>query len=364
MPSTFEFMNNPIIPSQHPAVNDPLNPLQTQQRVQNNLSKMQPVKTPVYKDPDPDDVVVGGFSFTVKDDKDTSSNLPTPLESDRTGHRGRPRKNEETQVVIQDTSGIIRADGTVESTPTMYTYGETTNLIRTTIGQIDMLSSEIKDELDNVRLNRTLKRKHDYIIGLSGNLSTLMGTKISAIRELNNSISKSNDMDYRKDKDKRVAESGVDDDQYIMNMYKSFISNPMQNVNNISALGPTSFDASVNNPNSGIIRAPLQNAPVGSQPADAGFLNYVSNMSPEQNMMRYESNPNVKQVVVFDAATGNKFFQVMDVFTGQVVPNVPVRDQMFMEDTTIDLKNKIAKNINLNESYPLIVINENITNEY
>jgi hypothetical protein len=54
----------------------------------------------------------------------------------------------------------------------------------------------------------------------------------------------------------------------------------------------------------------------------------------------------------------------MDMSTGQVVPGLPVRDQMFMEDTTLDLKNNIAKNINLNETYPLVVINQQIANEY
>ena len=80
--------------------------------------------------------------------------------------------------------------------------------------------------------------------------------------------------------------------------------------------------------------------------------------------MRYESNPNVKQVVVFDAATGNRFFQMMDVSNGNVIPNVPVYDAMFLEDTTLDLKTKIAKNINLNETFPIIVINEGVTDQY
>ena len=81
-------------------------------------------------------------------------------------------------------------------------------------------------------------------------------------------------------------------------------------------------------------------------------------------MMRYENNPNIKQVVVFDAATGNKFFQMMDMSNGTVVPNVPVYDQMFMEDTTLDLNTKIAKNINLNETFPIVVINEGVTSQY
>ena len=54
----------------------------------------------------------------------------------------------------------------------------------------------------------------------------------------------------------------------------------------------------------------------------------------------------------------------MDMTTGQVINGLPTRDPMFLEDTTIDLRNKIAKNINLNETYPVVVINNEITKEY
>ena len=63
-------------------------------------------------------------------------------------------------------------------------------------------------------------------------------------------------------------------------------------------------------------------------------------------------------VVVYDKATGNKYFDVMNVATGRSIPNVPRRDPMFMEDTTLDIQKKIAKNINLNETFPIVIINE------
>jgi hypothetical protein len=37
---------------------------------------------------------------------------------------------------------------------------------------------------------------------------------------------------------------------------------------------------------------------------------------------------------------------------------------MFMEDVTIDVKNKIAKNNNLHETFPLVIINENSSLQY
>ena len=57
-------------------------------------------------------------------------------------------------------------------------------------------------------------------------------------------------------------------------------------------------------------------------------------------------------------------FQMMNLATGQVIPNVPVYDEMFMADTTLDLKTKTAKNINLNETFPIVVINDDVTSQY
>ena len=93
-------------------------------------------------------------------------------------------------------------------------------------------------------------------------------------------------------------------------------------------------------------------------------MSYVSNLTPEQNLMRYENNPNIKQVVVYDASTGNKFFQMMDMSTGEAIPNVPVYDDLIMQDTTLDLANGIAKNLNLRESFPIVQINNNVTSQY
>ena len=96
----------------------------------------------------------------------------------------------------------------------------------------------------------------------------------------------------------------------------------------------------------------------GDNSLDNAYQNFKSNMSPEVNRMILESTPNIKDVVVYDQATGNKYFDVIDVTTNQSVPNVPVRDAMFVEDCTIDTRNRIARNINLNETYPLIILNE------
>ena len=255
---------------------------------------------------------------------------------------------------------IIRAekvDAQIVDTPTIYSYMETNNLLHETLGQIDSLNSELMQEFNNVRHSRTMKNKYNVLIGLSENVGSLINNRISVIKEINSTITKSNDVDYKKDKDRKAATANMDDDKYIADLYKSFIQNPMTNPvqPQLPQIDPSIFG-------SGIVRADIKND--NGNTIDANYLNYLSNLTPEQNLMRYEGNPNVKQVVVYDASTGNRFFQVMDLSNGQVIPNVPTYDPMFMEDTTIDLKSKTAKNINLNETFPLVVINEGVTSQY
>ena len=233
-------------------------------------------------------------------------------------------------------------------------------MLRGTLGQIDELVSQVKKELDNVSSSRTLKSKYNIMVGLSSNLGDIMSTKIAAIREINNAITRSNELDYKRDKDRKSAEGAANDDKYIMDMYNAFIQNPM-GVNNSTALGPTTINATLGADD--IVRASDQPMQHGFAP-DMGYSSYVANMTPEQRLMSVEDNPNIKQCLVYDASTGNKVFQWMDMSTGQSVPGLPARDPMFLEDTSIDMKNKIAKNINLNETYPLVVINENVVNEY
>ena len=212
------------------------------------------------------------------------------------------------------------------------------------------------------KASRTLKNKYSVLIGLSENSSALMSNKINAIKEINNSISKSNELDYKKAKDIKAAQSNMNDDAYIADLYKAFISNPgnvAPSMPQIPILDTTAYGTT------GIVRASIRQNDIGSNaPVDTSYLNYVSNMSPEQRLMQYEGNPNVKQCVIFDAASGNKWFEYMDVSTGTTIPNMPVYDANIMQDTTLDLKNKIAKNININEVFPLYVINDNIASQY
>lgn len=352
--------------------NQSFQPMQPNQMIQQqqNFQSMVPVvpsrpQTPMSMDSTPANIKTGGFKFTVVKEDNRSPRATdimvdsdgSPIEETKKRRPGRPRKSEQTTVI-----GAASAAETQDpaNMPTMYTYQETTDMLRGTLVQIDQLATQVKHELDTVSSSKTLKSKYQVMVGLSGNLGDIIGQKITAIKEINNAISKSNEMDYKKEKDRQAAKEGVNDDKYIMDLYNAFIQNP-GNVNGRAALGPTGIDATLGS--TSIIRSSMDTPQQGFAP-DNGYLSYVVNMTPEQRLMTLEDNPNIKMCVVFDAASGNKTFQMMDMTTGQAIPGLPVRDQMFMEDTTIDLRNNIAKNINLNETYPLVVINQNVANEY
>lgn len=280
----------------------------------------------------------------------------------------RKRSSSKNLPATKNNTAIIKTDeaekavGVVEDASTIYTYQETNALLHETLGQIDTINRELVQEFNNVKHNRTLKNKYMVLNNLSENIGSLLSNRIAAIKEINNCITKANDMDYKKYKDKEAVKQSMNDDKYISDIYQAFIQNPQNMAPQYQM--PTVDPAILG---SGIVRANISQDSINNpnQPImDAGYLNYVAHMTPEQNMMRYENNPDVKQCVIYDAQTGAKFFQVMNVRTGEVIPNVPVYDQMFMEDTTLDLKTKIAKNINLNESFPIIVLNDNIVSQY
>ncbi|MCF0115994.1 MAG: hypothetical protein HUJ56_11640, partial [Erysipelotrichaceae bacterium] len=329
--------------------------------MQQNLIQQQPPRPmmpPPVQEP-PVNITMGdtkaGGLFTIID-KDTDNSLSIPI--DNTPDVVVEKRERKPRVKKEDTTSIVTSkegplSGTVEGVPTAYTYMETTNLLRDTLGQIDAVNAELVQEFNAIKNNRTMKNKYSVMIGLSENIGSLISNRISAIREINSSISKSNEMDYKKYKDVQAAQSAVNDEKYVADMYKAFMSNPNNQV--VTPQVPQ-VDPSILG--SGIVRATLSDNDIhGNGPVDTQYLSYLANMTPEQNLMRYETDPNVKQVLVYDASTGARFFQYMNTMTGEVISNMPVYDQSIAEETTVDTTAKIAKNINLRQTFPLVVIN-------
>lgn len=265
--------------------------------------------------------------------------------------RSKSKKSSTAEVGPVNRDGIEHVQGEIED-KTIYTYGETNRLLHDTLGQIDMVNAELVQEFNNVKCSRTMKNKYTVLNSLAENIGAMVSNRISTIKEINNCITKANDMDYKKLKDLQAAQASVTDDKYIADFYKGIIQNP-QNV--APTYNMPMIDQSA--VGSGIIRATVPNSVLGGGDIDAGYLEYINNLTPEQNLMRYENNPNIKQVVVYDEATGFRSFQMMDMSTGEPIPNLPTYDDNIMEDTTLDIANGVAKNLNLRETFPIITIN-------
>src|SRR5574344_73002 len=360
MPS-YDFIQNPIIPGQQQI--PPTQQTYQQQLDQYNQHQKMQQKQVSLEPPKIVCKTTGDSSlFSVKEDThdDAPDDPPKMLLQNPAKVEEKvptPTNNSKTHVKPYNTNIVGAETGTVEEQSTIDTYYGTTMLLNNTLNQIDMVASEIKTELDQVRQSRTLKRKYDYMVGLSGNLCSLLSAKTNAIRAINNAISKSNDIDYRREKDRMAVETSANDDKYLMDLYNSFVRNPNADTR---ALGPSTMQTTI----PGMSNIVTGNSPAQQAGVDPGYANYINNLTPEQNTMFYESDPNVKTVVVYDASNGNQYFQVMNMATGQVVPNVTVMDNRFLADTRIDLKTKTAKNDNLHETYPVVIINDNITKEY
>ena len=289
---------------------------------------------------------------------------PQIIVDDGKKKRGRPRKGQASSTdlfsspshMVQAGESFITTDdkrelSLMESTePIEKKYTETNNILRSAIMQLDSSMAQVQEDIDYVRHAKTLRNKYQYLSLLQGSMGTMIANKISAARELNNTISKCNDFEMKRYKENKASASNIDDDQRVMEMYKAFVntpvsSNPFPNVSQMAVSG-----------------SPVMATALGNQ--DDNFTNYMNNMTPAQQTMYLEGNPNIQQVVVYNQETGARYFDVIDMTTGQSVPNAEKHDVMFLEDVTIDLKNKVARNVNIGETYPLVVIGEPIMQEY
>lgn len=259
----------------------------------------------------------------------------------------------------KETSGETTVVSTVKEEPVSQvesiiyedTYEHTTNLLKGTVAQIDQLAVEMKQELDKLRSTNTMKGKYTYIPAVAGVISGLMGQKIMAVREMNNSIKAVNEAEYRRFKDQRASMQG-DDNKAIFDMYNAFISTPRGALPGI----PDYHQPSTLDLTSGINMVRIDAATPETR--DMGFQGFLGNLTPEQNMMINEGNPNIEEVIVYDQGTGKKYFEWRNLATGQTIPNMPASDPMFLEDYVIDPKTRIAKNSNLHTSMKVIYENE------
>lgn len=223
-------------------------------------------------------------------------------------------------------------------------YEETNSLIKSAIYQADELSSEIKKDIEDVRSSKTIKNKYTYLTNLTASASSLLMTKIGAIKELNSSINNVHRLNLDRMKALKLDQKEeVNDERRMLDIYSAFVNAP---VGAYTPTAPTLQDLNlgVNGANPSAVGVEMVN------PQNQG-----GPLTPEQNRMRMEANVNVQTVVKFNQATGQRYFDVIDKSTGASIPNYPRPDTFLLEDTTIDVHSGIARNRNINTVWPLVV---------
>lgn len=226
-------------------------------------------------------------------------------------------------------------------------YAKTNALLDQTIFEIDDLNSAVKNELKAITASKTIKKKYEYISELAGTSGSLLNTKVTAIRELNKSITDSVNLEIKMAKENKQAEET--DDKRIMDMYNAFINTP------IGAYAPPTAPSNVEMVlgNTGVpIMTTSSTGDVQSD--DLGYNQYINNLTPEQRKIQLEGQ-NIKTCVIFDPETGHRYFDNINLDTNEPVPGLPVPEQQFLDELNINMNTGVARNTNLNITYPVVV---------
>ena len=274
--------------------------------------------------------------------------------------RGRPRKNpiDNTPATQTQSNEQVFVPLCQSNDPYEDSYAETNHMLRESIGQINVLSNDVQSEIENIRKSKTLKGKYKYISDLCATASTLVSTKISAIREMNATTTNCHKLEIQRLKDVKAAQQQAqqDDDKYMADLYNAYINTPI----NAGGNPLLAMNASNTINNQAVITG---GTPVmGGLNEEQEYQNFINNITPEQNRMLLDGNPNIETVVVYDPNTGAKSFDVIDITTGIPVQNYPRPDAMLLDDTTIDFSSGIASNTNLGQNWKVVTLGDPISN--
>ena len=297
-----------------------------------------------------------------------------------TRHRGpgRPPKHGTANSYI-DSQGVVPANGSKKgnSLESHFEkgYANTAKLLVGAIAQSDMMYQVIDSEIQEFH-NKKGYGGRNRMQNMSEFMNTqvsLINTKVGAIRELNSIRNKINDLVMKKT---QMDKDSVDEnsDKAVMDAYYALINSSNYGLPQMaSPLNPASINTGVN-----MSGAPVHSASLGMptgtldpgpivtsngsdsmtsiQPqVDPSFENYKNNLTPVQRKMILDKDPNIKTVVVYDQSTGHKYFDVINVATGQSVPGVQKPADFLLDTMRIDARNGLAVNSNVNQTYPLVL---------
>lgn len=275
-----------------------------------------------------------------------NTNTSTEIASDKPKRTRKPKAQ----------STAIGTDVSNSSTPYNETYGDTTAALENTIIQLDSISAAIYEDIDAVRRAKTMKGKYVYLPTLYSALSTAVSNKLRAISEINSCKTNSHNLDLKRLKEVKSSEIVVSDDKYVADLYGTYINPP------VKTNGPLPL---MQNTSSNLIGSDsmMNGMPVGQNNVDNGFSEYMNNLSPEQNRMLQEKNPNI-QTVVICTSSDERWFDVIDITTGMPVPNYPRPNPSFLDECHFDFANGIATNTNIGQSWRIYTVPDTALNKF
>ena len=233
-----------------------------------------------------------------------------------------------------------------ENIPYASAYAETNQQLDETIAQLNMLGAEIVTDLNMVRSNKTLRNKYNIVNEMTQTATSIIGAKLSAIKEKNSTINSINKLELDRLKQVKVSASEEDDNTRIANLYDAFVNTPIGAGPGV--LGPSMQDIIANGQSGSSV--PMMSLGSDQQAWEAG-------LNPAENRMLLEAKGTIETIVMYDSITGNRWFEVVDKMTRQPVPNVEKPDSSYIYDLDINVRGGFAKDSNRGVSYPLICIN-------
>lgn len=262
----------------------------------------------------------------------------------------RATKKKAEEVVVQQAAPPVPQTSMSylqENIPYATAYMETTRQLDDSINQLNALGRELVSELDHVRHSKTLRNKYNLITEMTSAATTIVNSQITAIREKNNIINGVMKLELDRVKTlKSQAGADEDDNTRIANLYDAFINTPIGGGRVM--LGPSAQDMVMAGGAPDLARMSIG----GDQIA------WEQGLDPAQNRMLLEAKGSIDTVVMYDEASGNRWFEIVDKVTRQPIPNVEKPDSSYIYDLDINIRGGYAKDGNRNIVYPLVVISE------
>ena len=283
-----------------------------------------------------------------------------PESSDEPKKKRAKKKSGNTEIATVDNGSTTIIPSTSisyvqQNIPYASAYAETNKQLDDTINALNMLGSEIVADLNVIRTNKTLRNKYNIVNEMTQTATSILSAKLAAIKEKNSTINNINKLELDRLKQIKVSASEEDDNTRIANLYDAFINTPI-------GAGP------------GILGPSMQDIMAGGRSGPALPMMSIgddqqmweSNLNPAENRMLLEAKGAIETIVVYDAYTGNRWFEVVDKITRQPVPNVEKPDNTYIYDLDINIRGGFAKDSNRGVTYPLMCINNGDTsiNDY